>query len=235
MKSISQLSTIGKTTGAILLAGSTMVASSMATAASLQPSTAKYSFTIENKYNGSATRTLKKSGDTWTYSMNARVAGVATANQTSKFKLVGSKVVPSYASTTYKIFGAGRTHKLNFGSGKVVSTYKGVSKTLSMPRQAYDDMSLEAQIRQELLNGKFSGSYYMAKKDKVEKVTFKKSGTTSVSVPAGTYKAVRIDRVHSDSGRQTTFWLAPSLNYQPVKVIQNADGKKMELKLTSIN
>ncbi len=228
-----QLSTLTKITGAIVLATSTIAASGTATAKPLQPSTAKYSFTVENKYKGTATRTLSKSGNSWNYRTKARVAGVASANQTSKFTISGSKIKPIFASTTYKIFGAGRTHKLKFNGNKVVSTYKGKSKTLSMPRQAYDDLSLEAQIRQDLLNGKFTGNYYMAKKNKVERVRFKKSGNSKVTVPAGTYNTIRIDRVHKGNGRRTTFWLAPSLNYQPVKVIQNADGKKMELKLTS--
>lgn len=35
---------------------------------------------------------------------------------------------------------------------------------MNMSQQAFDDLSLEVQIRQDLLNGKFSGNYYMAKK-----------------------------------------------------------------------
>lgn len=214
-----------------------MTAPSLASAKTIQPSNADYSFTIEDKYKGTATRTLNKSGNNWKYDVKARVAGVATASQSSAFTISGNNVSPSQASTTYKLFGIGRTHNLNFNAGKkqVASNYKGKTVNLSMAQQAFDDLSLETQIRQDLLNGKFSGNYYMAKHDKVEKTPFKKSGTTKITVPAGTFDTIRVDRIHDDNSRSTSFWLAPSLDYLPVKVSQINDGKKMDLELTKLN
>ena len=227
------------TTGASIAAigALSMTAPTLASAKSVEPSSANYSFTIEDKYKGTATRTLNKSGNTWKYNVNARVAGVATAAQNSTFTINGNNVVPTQASTTYKLLGVGRTHKLDFNpsSKKVVSNYRGKSTTLNMAQQAFDDLSLEVQIRQDLLNGKFSGNYYMAKKDKIEKTPFKKSGNTKITVPAGTFDTVRVDRVHDDNSRSTSFWLAPSLDYLPVKVSQINDGKKMDLELTKVN
>ena len=214
-----------------------MTAPTLANAKTVQPSSANYSFTVEDKYKGTATRTLSKSGNTWKYDVNARVAGVASAVQSSTFTIIGNNVTPTQASTTYKLLGMGRTHKLNFNprSKKVTSNYKGKTTTMDMAQQAFDDLSLEVQIRQDLLNGKFSGNYYMAKKDKIEKTPFKKSGNTKVTVPAGTFDTVRVDRIHDDNSRSTSFWLAPSLNYLPVKVSQINDGKKMDLELTKVN
>ncbi|HCN16462.1 MULTISPECIES: DUF3108 domain-containing protein [Psychrobacter] len=214
-----------------------MTAPTLANAKTVQPSSANYSFTVEDKYKGTATRTLSKSGNTWKYDVNARVAGVASAAQSSTFTIIGNNVTPTQASTTYKLLGMGRTHKLNFNprNKKVTSNYKGKTTTMDMAQQAFDDLSLEVQIRQDLLNGKFSGNYYMAKKDKIEKTPFKKSGNTKVTVPAGTFDTVRVDRIHDDNSRSTSFWLAPSLNYLPVKVSQINDGKKMDLELTKVN
>lgn len=221
---------------ATVIGAITMTAPTLANAKNVSPSTADYSFTVENKYKGSATRSLTHSGNTWKYNVSARVAGIATASQNSTFTLSGTNVVPSSANTTYKIFGAGRTHKLSFNPAKkqVTSSYKGKSNTFNMSQQAFDDLSLEVQIRQDLLNGKFTGNYYMAKKDKVEKTPFKKSGSAKITVPAGTFDTVRVDRVHDDNSRSTSFWLAPSLDYLPIKVVQVNDGKKMDMELTKI-
>lgn len=221
---------------AAVVGAMTMTVPTLANAKNIEPSTADYSFTVEDKYKGSATRALKKSGNTWKYNVNARVAGVASASQNSTFSLTGTSVIPSNANTTYKVFGVGRTHKLSFNPSKkqVVSTYRGKSNTFSMGQQAFDDLSLEVQIRQDLLNGKFTGNYYMAKKDKVEKTPFKKSGKAKITVPAGTFDTIRVDRVHDDNSRSTSFWLAPSLDYLPIKVVQVNDGKKMDLELTKI-
>ncbi|AMN49022.1 DUF3108 domain-containing protein [Psychrobacter sp. P2G3] len=227
------------TTGASIAAigALSMTAPTLASAKTVQPSNADYSFTVEDKYKGTANRTLSKSGDTWKYNVKARVAGVASASQNSAFTINGNNVSPTQASTTYKLLGIGRTHKLDFNpsSKKVASNYKGKTTTMNMAQQAFDDLSLEVQIRQDLLNGKFSGNYYMAKKDKVEKTPFKKSGNTKITVPAGTFDTVRVDRVHDDNSRSTSFWLAPSLDYLPVKVSQINDGKKMDLELTKVN
>ncbi len=215
----------------------TMTAPIIANAKTIEPYSANYNFTIEDKYKGSATRTLSKSGSNWKYDFNARVSGVATASQNSSFLLNGNNVTPTKASTTYKVFGIGRTHNLSFNAAakQVTSTYKGKTVTSSMPQQAFDDLSLEVQIRQDLLNGKFSNNYYIAKKDKVEKTPFKNAGKAKITVPAGTFDTIRIDRIHDDNDRSTSFWLAPSLDYLPVKVSQINDGKKMDLELTKVN
>lgn len=227
------------TTGASIAAigALTMTTSTFASAKTIQPSSANYSFTVEDKYKGTATRTLSKSGNIWQYDVNARVSGVASAAQSSAFTITGNQVSPTQASTTYKLLGMGRTHNLNFNSGKkqVVSTYRGKSTTMAMAQQAFDDLSLEVQIRQDLLNGNFSGNYYMAKKGKVEKTPFKRYDNTKITVPAGTFDTVRVDRIHNDNSRSTSFWLAPSLDYLPVKVSQINDGKKMDLELTKVN
>ncbi len=226
------------TTGATVIAigALSMIAPTLASAKTIQPSTADYSFTVEDKYKGTATRTLNKSGNTWNYNVDARVAGVASASQSSTFTIIGNNVSPSKASTTYKLLGIGRTHNLSFNSAgkKVTSSYKGKTTTSNMAQQAFDNLSLEVQIRQDLLNGKFSGNYYVAKKDKVERTPFKKSGNTKITVPAGTFDTVRVDRIHDDNSRSTSFWLAPSLDYLPVKVSQVNDGKKMDLELSKV-
>lgn len=231
------LSTLMTGVSVAAIGAMSMTAPTLASAKTIQPSSANYNFTVEDKYNGSATRTLSKSGNAWKYDVKARVAGVASAAQSSTFTINGNNVSPSKASTTYKLFGIGRTHKLDFNPStkKVVSNYRGKSTTMDMAQQAFDDLSLEVQIRQDLLNGKFSGNYYMAKKDKVEETPFKKSGNTQVTVPAGTFDTVRVDRVHDGNNRSTSFWLAPSLDYLPVKVSQINDGKKMDLELTKVN
>ena len=96
-------------------------------------------------------------------------------------------------------------------------------------------LSLEAQIRQELLNGKFSGSYQLVRRTSIETTRFKRSGTSKITVPAGTYDVIRIDRIHDDKGRATSFWVAPSLNYLPIKVSQTNDGRVISMELTKVN
>lgn len=205
-------------------------------AADLPGYSATYSVKADGK-SGTATRTLSKSGSNYSYTVKASAAGIASLNQSAKFSLTGGKIIPSTSSMSVKLFGVGNTHSIKFNNGAktAVSTYKGKSTTLKMNSQAYDDLSLEAQIRQELINGRFSGSYQLVKKTNIETTKFKKSGSSKITVPAGTYDVIRIDRVHDDRGRATSFWLAPNLNYLPVKVSQTSDGKTISMELTKVN
>ena len=211
-----------------------LMAGGIAFAADIEPFNATYTVKADGK-SGTATRILTKNGNNFSYKVNARAAGVATANQSSNFRLTGGRIVPSSASTSYRIAGVGSTHNVKFDGSQVVSTYKNKSTTLRMSGQAYDDLSLEAQIRQELINGKFSGSYQLVKRTEIERISFRRAGNSSITVPAGTYQVVRIDRVHDDRGRATSFWLAPSLNYLPVKVSQTNDGKIISMELSKVN
>lgn len=205
-------------------------------AADLPSYSATYKVSAHGK-TGTATRTLTKIGNSYKYIVNARAAGIATLNQNASFGLSNGHITPNFSSISVRILGVGNTHSLQFNNShkNVVSTYKGKTTTIAMPRQAYDDLSLEAQIRQELINGKFSGSYPLVKRTEIETAKFKKAGTAKITVPAGTYDVIRIDRIHDDNDRATSFWLAPSLSYLPVKVSQIADGKAISMELTKIN
>lgn len=203
-------------------------------AADITPFNATYSLSVDGK-TGTATRVLTQSGNSFTYKVSARAAGVATANQTANFTLSNGRVSPTSASTSYKVAGVGANHRISFSGRQAVSTYKGKSTTLATPNGAFDELSLEMQIRQELLNGKFSGNYTLVKKTDTERTTFRRAGNAKITVPAGTYDTVRIDRVHDDRGRATSFWLAPELNYLPIKVTQTNDGKTISMSLTKVN
>ena len=215
---------------------SAMAITSMANAA-VAPFNANYNFNIEGKYNGTASRVLTQTGNQYFYNVNASVGKLASAKQTANFVNANGAILPVSALTRYKILGAGRTTTLNFNNAKkqLVTNYKGQNKVIALPQPAYDDLSLEIQIREDLKAGKFRGNYYMADRNTVEAVPFKKSAVTRITVPAGTFDVVRIDRVHDDKDRQTSFWLAPKLDYLPVKVVQNNDGRKMEMNLARVN
>ncbi|VEG14005.1 DUF3108 domain-containing protein [Moraxella cuniculi] len=217
------------------VAGTTSL-STLATAGDLAAFSATYKVSADGK-TGTATRTLTKNANSYQYSVNARAAGISTLNQEAKFSLNGGQIIPNSAKLSMRILGVGYTHEIRFNhtNKSVISTYKNNSTTLAMPKQAFDDLSLEAQIRQELLNGKFTGNYLLVKRSQIENTKFKRTGNTKITVPAGTYDTIRIDRIHDDKDRATSFWLAPTLNYLPIKVSQTNDGKTISMELTKIN
>ncbi|WII95598.1 DUF3108 domain-containing protein [Moraxella haemolytica] len=236
MSLFTKLTTTSKNTYIAILGLGISISGATAYAADLSEFSATYAIKAHGK-NGTATRTLTKSGNGYHYSVKGLAAGIATLSQSAKFNLSGNKIAPSSSSMSVKFLGLGNTHNITFNNSTktVNSTYKGKTSTFKMGEQAYDDLSLEAQIRHELINGRFTGSYSLVKKSGIETTKFKKSGTSKITVPAGTYEVVRIDRVHDGRGRTTSFWLAPSLSYLPVKVSQTSDGKSISMELTKFN
>lgn len=200
----------------------------------LTPSRATYALTIDGK-KGVATRTLSQNGNQFIYSIKARAGGIASANQSATFRLNNGQIVPTSASTSYKIAGIGNTHAITFKGKEAISTYKGKSATIATPMGGFDELSLEAQIRQELLNDRFSGNYTLIKKTDGENVKFRRGATGKTSVPAGTFETVLIERLHDDKGRKTRFWLAKELDYLPIKLAQSNDGKTITMALSKID
>lgn len=221
-----------------LLISATLLASASSSMAAIAPFSASYDFSVD-KYNGVATRTLSRRADAneWQYTVNAGVGKVASAGQAAIFQDINGTIIPIATSRQYKIFGIGNTTTFAFDNAnhQYTSTYKGRSKTIDMPQTALDDLGLEMQIREDLKAGRWQGNYFMAGKDGIESVPFTKSAPISVTVPAGTFNVIRIDRIHNTDDRRTSFWLAPSLDYLPVQVIQNNDGKTIEMNLTKVH
>ena len=134
---------------------SAMAITAMANAA-VAPFNATYNFNIEGKYNGTASRVLTQTGNQYFYNVNASVGKLASAKQTANFVNANGAILPVSALTQYKILGTGRTTTLNFNNAKkqLVTNYKGQNKVIALPQPAYDDLSLEIQIREDLKAGK---------------------------------------------------------------------------------
>jgi len=75
-------------------------------------------------------------------------------------------------------------------------------------------------------------SFRVADRDDIETQRYRRAGDETVSVPAGTFKAVRIDRIREKPGRETTTWFAKEIGFLPVKVLHSeADGETIEMRL----
>lgn len=204
------------------------------TSVALQPYQADYVFNIDNRFNGESSRTLKKDGQDWLYTFRARIPVVANATETSRFRLDANNNVQSIAhSLTYKILVHSKTNSLTFDLNKLQVTGKKNGKPVSyaIRPNALDELNLEFQVREDVKRGKLPPQYWLADDKGQEPVSFVQEGTVRIKVPAGTYDTVKIRRIHKDPKRVTTFWLAPQLDYLPIKVTQNDDGTVYDFNL----
>lgn len=203
----------------------------------LQAFSASYKFNIDNKLSGTATRTLeKKSGDSWLYTFAAK-APMATATEASSFRFDGRTVTPLNYTQQRKIFMSKRSSGISFDW----ATRKGSGKRDGKPPVNYelqagtlDTLNMEVQIRRDLKDiGKLGGPYWIASPKNIEKQPFVIDGEESITTPAGKFTTLKVSRKHNDPSRHTTFWLAKSYDYLPVKVVQDNDGALYTIELTS--
>ena len=101
-------------------------------------------------------------------------------------------------------------------------TFDGFSVTLELIRAlAAGEDGLEAPVIDD------SGEQ--------EVMAFERVTTERIEVPAGTFTAVRVDRIRRNSDRETISWLAPKHHWIAVRIDQRDDGElEGRLELTAL-
>lgn len=186
----------------------------------MTPFEASYQFSYNGKNMGSATRTLSKSGNNWTYVFAAKAGGIASATETSRFTFNNGKIGSSSFSRSSKVLVHNNTMSINFNpSSKSISTKKDDEKrSFAWRADVLDELNAELQIREDLKNSGLKGNYNIADAKEVEGRKFIKQGSETVNTKYGSFNTIKVVMKHSKPGRETIFWLAPKLDYLPVKV-----------------
>lgn len=60
---------------------------------------------------------------------------------------------------------------------------------------------------------------------------FRVTGEETVTVPAGSFRTLRVERIRDDDDRHTTSWHAPERNYLAVRTLQDEEGTTLESRL----
>lgn len=222
---------------ASLLAAFALLLTPAAQAYELQAFTAQYKFNLDDKLSGTATRSLeKKSEGQWLYTFSAS-APMATATETSRFRFDGRTVTPLHYQQQRKIFMVKRSASVEFDWSKNQGHGRREGKTpadYTLQAGTLDTLNLEVQIRRDLKElGKLAGPYWIASPKRLEKQPFIIVGEETINTPAGKFLTLKVSRVHDDPKRHTSFWLAKNLDYLPVKVVQDNDGTRYGIELSS--
>lgn len=188
----------------------------------LEPFKADYQFQYNGKTLGSASRTLTQSGQQWNYVFSASAAGLASATETSKFKFKDGKILSDYFTRKSKVLVRSDSLKIDFNAAaKTINTHTSKNDTkrnFAWVNGALDDLNAELQIREDLKNNQLRAKYYITDAQEVESRKFVKAAGETIKTPAGTYDTVKVILKHDKPGRETIFWMAPKLDYLPVKI-----------------
>lgn len=200
----------------------------------LAPFQASYQFSYNGKNLGSATRNLTKQGNNWFYDFSAKAGVIASARETSLFGFNDGKISAIQFKRTSKVLVHNNSMSINFNpSAKVINTQKDEKKrSFAWQPNVLDELNAELQIREDLKGEGIKASYKLADAKEIETRRFVKQGTETVKTPYGSFSTIKVVLEHSKPERNTVFWLAPKLDYLPVKVSHNDGNSSYGLLLT---
>lgn len=220
-----------------LLAGAALAVSHIATAAVPGAFTARYQVTQSGQPMGTATVTLR-AGDngTWTLAKDSEGTGGlaallgASTRETSTFRWRGD--IPEAIAYDYRARIAGkrrqRTLAVDQATGTVtVDEGKGPNHYAAVPGLV-ERNTLPLALGTALANGQTTLTLPVAVRQKVETERFAVTGKETVTVPAGSFPAERVER--ADADKDFTAWYAVGRYPLPVKITQR-DGGDLTLEL----
>lgn len=210
----------------------TMLATS---AFALTPFQADYQFAYNGKNVGSATRVLQQQNNQqWAYTFSAKALGIGSATETSRFNFNNGQIASQSFSRSSKILVHHRTMSINFNpSTKLINTKKDkTARSFAWQAGVLDELNAELQVREDLKKNALKAQYFIADAKEVEGRKFVQQGSEQVKTPSGTYQTIKVVMQHQKPNRSTIFWLAPQLDYLPVKVSHKDEDASYSLTLT---
>jgi hypothetical protein len=225
------LKTLSFVTG---LSTTLLISGFTSSAFAMSPFQANYQFSYNGKNMGSATRTLTKQGNAWNYVFAAKAGVIASATETSNFALKGNNIESNNFSRNSKILVHNNTLNIKFNpSTKTITTAKDKeNRNFAWQAGVLDELNAELQIREDIKAGGLKSRYLIADAKEVEVRQFVRSGNEKVQTNYGTFDTIKVIMKHDKPGRETIFWLAPKLDYLPVKVSHEDKKSSYGLLLT---
>jgi hypothetical protein len=188
---------------------------------------------------GTAQVSLRPADDgNWVYSRDLTgtggLAAVLGASTSERSTLRWKGDVPEAVSYDYKMQTAIKTRqrklRVDWSAGKVsVDEGKGTSSYSVQPGMV-ERNTLALAVGLALRDGQRDITLPVAVRQAVEMQHFKVTGTETVTVPAGRFKALRVERTDADRG--FTAWYAPDRFPVPVRLSQH-DGGDLQMELVS--
>lgn len=124
-------------------------------------------------------------------------------------------------------------------AGKVTQRFKGKEVQQRVPPEAHDRLSLHLRMARDLAAGQRAMQYLMVDQNRLRVYRFEVKGDEWIDTPLGRFETLRVEltgrlrlgnnakgldvaNAETDTDltgeKQTTFWMAPSLGYVPVRM-----------------
>lgn len=226
--------------GVLRLLATSLLPLALATEAQLAPFAAQYSATLDLLIDlpVTATRKLEQApSGIWYFSSEAK-STFASQSESSTLSYENSRWAPISYKFNRSVFGRKRNLSISFDKERkrITTVAKQQPWTQTYEADVQDKLSYQLQLREDLIAGREQLSYRIADGGRIKTYKFVRSGTETLSTPAGTFECLRLQLERAEDQQQTLIWMAPALDYLTVRLLRvDASGREHFLNLKSLD
>ena len=107
--------------------------------------------------------------------------------------------------------------------------------SMSIVEKVQDKLSQQLALILDLNEGLDHFEYRVADGGRLKSYHYTNLGSEEITTPAGNYHTIKLARQKEQKESNATLWMAPELNYFPVKIIRYEGDKQFEMALTGIS
>jgi len=123
----------------------------------------------------------------------------------------------------------------NWKNHQLTTTTNGDSWKTRLAEKTVDKALVQLALMRDLAQGRIENSYAVADGGHPKIYHFSKVGEEQVASKIGTLDALKIARSKSGKPSNTTLWLAPKLNFLPIRIDKTRDGTTYSMSIIKLS
>ncbi len=116
--------------------------------------------------------------------------------------------------------------RFDWPAGRVQARYNTDQAVLPLVPGVVDPLSLQLMVMDDLQRGRTPSQYSLVDRTEIKTYQIRNQGQVTLDTPLGKLKTVLINQYTPGKTRMTTFWISPEMQYLPVRIMQEKDGKE---------
>ena len=184
--------------------------------------------------DGTLRAKLKNNNGTYIYTLKTEPTGFwklianGSINESSQFEIVDGEIRSINYRLNDTIRRNPRESVVDFDWSKktIQGFYKDRMIDFYIERRILTRILLQIEIMHQKQRNNLEDSYLIIDKDEIKEIEITSSNSgKKISVPFGSYEVFEVSHRSKNSNRINTFWLAPDLDFIPLKLEQTEGNK----------
>lgn len=195
--------------------------------------------------DGTLRAKLENNDGTYTYTLKTEPTGFwklianGSINESSEFEIINDEIRSINYRLNDTIRRNARESEVDFDWSKKVikGFYKDRVIDFNIEKRILTRILLQIEIMHQKQRNNLKDTYLIIDKDEIKEIDITSSNSgKKISVPFGSYDVIEVSHRSKNSNRINTFWLAPELDFIPVKLEQTEGNKvNFEANLVQLN